>query len=194
MADLATTADITARLGRALTAVEAIRIVPILKDASAAVRRYVPQTFSAATSTVTLKVRRGRVRLPERPVNTVTAVVDSNGNAVFYTVIGDVVVFGANVPDDFAWFPWRNGYQTVTVTYTHGYATIPDDIVGVVCSIAIRALGRKPEDSGLTNESIQGYSYSIGAAGAAGGFGMLADERMILDTYKRVGGYVQVGP
>lgn len=193
MADLAYDTDVIDRLGRGLTTVEAIRLVGILHDASAAVRRYIPQEIEAGTSTVTLKVRRGKVRLPQRPVNTITTVVDENANPVLYTILDDVITVSPNVPDTWAWVPWANGYQTVTVTYTHGYATIPDDIIGVVCSIAIRALGRKPEDSGITNESIQGYSYSLGTAGAAGGFGMLPDEKAILDVYKREGSYAQVG-
>ena len=46
----------------------------------------------------------------------------------------------------------------------------------------------------MTAETIAGYSYTMGAVGAAGGFGLLADEREILDRYRRKGGFVQIGP
>lgn len=188
MDPLATEADIVARLGRALTAAEAARIDALLADASGSVRRYIPQDLTEATTTDRLKIRNGRVKLPQRPVTAVTAVVSPNGDPVIFQWDGaDSIAVGCNVPDTFAWEPFRNGMPFVDVTSTHGYAVMPDDIIGVVCSIVMRALGRDPVDAGITSESIQGYSYSLGAAGAAGALGMLQAEKDILDAYKREG-------
>lgn len=190
MADLALSTDIVARLGRALTAQEALRIVPILKDASSVVRNYTGQEFTAGTSTAKrLRVRRGTVTLPQRPVTAVSAVVSSAGEPVLYQWDGfDTIATSGNVPDAWAWVPFTGlGSRVVDVTYTHGYAAIPDDIINVVCAIAIRALGRKPEDSALASESIAGYSYSVREAG------MLTTEREILDGYKRAGGVIYTG-
>lgn len=188
MTPLATQDDVEARLGRSLTLAESSRLDGLLIDGSAAVRRYVPQDFTEATTTDRLRVRNGRVTLPQRPVTAVSAVNSITGDPVLYTWEGfDSIATSPNVPDTFAWVPWVNGIKAVDVTYTHGFNPIPDDIIGVVCSIVMRALGRDPIDAGLTSESIQGYSYSLGAAGAAGALGMLQAEKDILDAYKREG-------
>lgn len=192
MDPLADSNDIQDRLGRDLTDTEIARVNSLLRDASSAVRNYMRQDITEATTTVRLAVRSCRVRLPQRPVSAVSAVEDVNGNSVIYTWEGfDSISPLPNVPDCFAWEPFRNGITAVDVTYTHGFNPIPDDIIGVVCNIVLRAFGRDPVDAGLTSESIQGYSYSLGAAGAAGGFGMLNDERAILDTYRREGGVIR---
>lgn len=186
---LASTTDVALRLGRELTDAEGDRMEAILADASASVRAYTGQQFTEATTTDTFRVRRNVVVLPQRPV---TAVSDAGG--VYYRWDGlDRVHFSMGSADSFEWEPWiGGGPRTVTITYSHGYDEIPADIVGVVCSIALRAWGRKPEDGGLQQESIAGYSYSVGSAGAAGGFGMLPDERAVLDRYRRVAGWVDV--
>lgn len=196
MTDLAESNDIIARLGRPLTAVEQIRVEALLTDASASVRNYTRQTISAvAGDTVRVKVRNGRARLPQRPVTAVASVSSIAGGAILYQWWGDdIISTGSNVPDSFAWEPFRNGVTAVDVVYSHGYDPIPDDIIGVVCSIVTRALGRPPEDSGMTSESIAGYSYAIGAVGAAGAFGLLNGEKAILDAYCRVGGQIQTAP
>lgn len=194
METLATVDDLQDRMS--VDATDYARADALLKDASASVRRYTGQDFTETDSTVTLKVRNGRVRLPQRPVTAVASVLDANGNTVNHTWLdGDEwVTVGSNVFDSWAFEPWRNGYSKVTVTYTHGYETIPDEIIGVVCQIAARAYGRPAEDTGMSSESIDGYSYSTGAAAAAGGFGMLPDERLTLEPYRRGLGSIRVGP
>lgn len=195
MTDLFLAEDVELRLGRSFTASENLRISSLITDASASIRNYMRQEVTAATTTVLLRVRGGKIRLPQRPVTAVSAVVNDNGDPVLYQWWGDDTVWvGSNVPDSFAWEPWRNGYIALTVTYDHGSDPVPDDIVGVGCSIVTRALGREPADAGITSESIAGYSYSLGSAAAAGAFGMLQAERDILDTYKRVGGVINTAP
>lgn len=192
MSDLATTDDLEARLGRDLTTAEAARAAGVLADVSASIRSYCGQLFDEAESTQRLRVRRGRVRLPQRPVTEVESVVDKAAVAVPFTWDGlDVVLIGAMVADTWAVEPWRTGLSVVDVTYTHGYATIPADLVGVACSVALRALGQSPTMGGITTESIEGYSYSLGPAGAAGSFGLLNDERAALDRYKRSATFIE---
>jgi len=91
--------------------------------ASARVRAYTGMTLSAGTYTA---LARGPiVQLPERPVTAVTSVVDSDSNAVEFTLrAGGVlnVECGGNV----------------TIEYAAGYATLPDGLVELVCSIASR--------------------------------------------------------
>lgn len=195
MADLCVAEDVELRLGRALTDVETVRIGVLIKDASAKIRNYTKQTITEATTTDNLRVRNGCCRLAQRPITSIVTVANINGAApVFYQWNGDDLLYvGNNALDSFGWEPWRNGVAALKVTYTHGWSTVPDDIVGVGCSIVMRALGRTPTDAGMTSESIAGYSYSIGAIGAAGALGLLDAEKEILDSYRRVGGTVNTG-
>lgn len=175
---LATVDDVAARLGRDLTAAEETRVETLVVDASAAVRSYTGQTFSAETTTDRLRVKAGTVRLPQRPVTDVTEVTDLDGNDLAFTWYhGDSITL-AGVP--------ANGW--VDVTYEHGWEELPADIVAVVCQIVGRALGTPADQGGYQSETIGNYTYAIGAAAAAGATGMMNDERAALDRYRRIGG------
>ncbi len=177
LAPLATVADVEARLGRTLTDDEEDQMEALLADVSAAVRAYTGQEITAATaSDIRLKVRGRTVRLPQRPVTAVDSVDNVSGDAVTFTwYAGDTL----NV--DYA--P-AEGW--VDVTYDHGFEDVPPDIIAVVCNIAMRAFGTPSEQTGMQSESIGTYSYTIGGAAAAGTLGMLADEKAVLDGYRRV--------
>lgn len=195
MADLFELADVEARLGRALTATEVARVAALIADASASIRNYTRQEINEDTTTATLRVRNGRIRLPQRPVTAVATVVNVNGDPVIYQWDGsDSISSLSNVPDTWAWEPFRGGVLTLDVTYTHGYNPIPDDIIAVGCSIVMRSLGREPVDAGIQSESIQGYSYTLGVIGAAGAVGLLDSEKDILESYRRVGGQISTAP
>lgn len=189
MTDLATSADIEARLGRDLTAPETLRLASLLADASAAVRAYTGQEFDQATTTARLRPRGGVVVLPQRPVTDVTAVADADGNEVTFTWDGDDRVDLSAYPlNEWEINPRRYGLTAVDATYEHGYEATPPDVLAVVCGVVIRALGSPPDQGGHTQESIQGYSYTIGVTAAAGPLGFLVDERKILERYRRSGG------
>lgn len=184
---LATTDDLEARLGRELTAEEAGRAEAILADASAAVRSYTRQEFTSRESTVRLLPRDGRLLLPQRPVTAIDSVEDIDANAVSFEWDGlDEIRIRGFVGDGFEvdlLDPYRA--RPIDVTYTHGFAEVPDDIVSVVCSVALRALSRAGEDSGFTGERLGNYSYTL--ASPAGVSAILEDERSILNGYRRPG-------
>jgi hypothetical protein len=192
---LATLDDLEARLGRKL---DAERAASLLVDASATVRAYAGQQFSAGTSTVRLKAHRGKVRLPQRPVVAVTAVDDVDGNTLSFTWdAGDsVIVAGSGgALNAFEIEPFRTGRPVwVDVTYDHGFDAVPDDIVAVVCQVAGRAYGTPSTEAGTTQETLGSYSYSTGSAAGAGPLGLLPDERAVLDRYRLVGGMATYGP
>lgn len=194
---LAQVDDLDVRISGGIPAGDLARAEALLADVSAAVRAYTGQEFTAGTSTDQLvRPRNGIVRLPQRPVTAVGTVTDLNANTLFYTWLqDDRVEVSGNVPDSFAFEPWRNGITRVFVTYDHGYEEIPGDIIAVVCQIAARALGRSPDEAGVTQESIAGYSYTIGTAAGSGPLGMLPDERAVLDRYTHPQiGSIRVGP
>lgn len=201
--DLASLDDLEVRLNRNLTPDQQGLAAQFLSDASAAVRLYTGQTFTQVVDDVVrLKFRNGKVRLPQRPVTAVTAVTatawDGSETPVlwrWWDGLQDVTVF-PNVPNFFAFEPFRTDVTNVTVTYTHGYEAdeLPPALVGIVVQVVGRALGTDVIQTGITQESIGGYSYSLGAAAAAGGFGLLPAEKDMLDVFRRVGGAVTVGP
>lgn len=195
MPDLATVTDLEARLGRDLTPAEAGRAGALLADVSASIRAFTGQDFSRDTTTDYLPVRRGRVRLPQRPVVDVVTVEDLDGSPVAWQWLRGDLVEVVDLPlDTFEWVPYRGAGRTVQIEYVHGYEPLPPDVVGVVSSVTLRALGQSPTMAGVTSESIQGYSYSIGATGAAGAFGLLEPERAILQRYMRRVSFIDTGP
>lgn len=186
---LALAADVEARLGRNLTATEVKRLAPLLADASAAVRLRAGQQFTAGTSTQVLPIGPSRkVRLPQRPVTAIDEVVDPETDVALTYIWWDqseTIEVRPNVIDAWSFEPFHTNRLVAKVTYQHGYDVIPSDIVAVVCQIAARALGRPADQSGITQENIDGYGYSIGSAAAAGGLGMLPAEAEVCDRYRR---------
>lgn len=176
---LATIADLEDRLGRSFSTDETARAYALLDDASAKVRAYTRQQITESTSTDRVRTRNGVVRLPQRPVTAVTAVADTLATAL------DAV--------------WDGGEQLrlyfdgyVDVTYTHGYATVPDDIVTVVAGVAARsfsgylagpAVWQQPS-AALTPDTIG----AIIPAPAATAPAFTDDDKAILDGYRRAVG------
>lgn len=171
---LATSGQLIERLGRPLEGFELARAEALLKDASSAVRDATGQTISQATTTVRLSPQRvgcdWGILLPQYPVVSVDTVVDDDATDVDVEWTAGAFIRTA---------------QIVTVTYTHGYDPVPDDVIAVVCQITGRAIAQNTDNAGVQSETLGGYSYSIGAAAAAGPFGMLNDERRVLRKYKR---------
>lgn len=172
MTSLATIADLELRLGSTVAAEDQARTQALLDDASAAVRAYTGQLISAGTSTVTAFPRLGEVKLMQRPVTAVTSVTNADGDDVAYCFDGVDRLYGLAWPG------------TVTVDYAHGWASVPDDIIGVVCSIVQRSL-TAAADPGITAESIAGYSYSRGPITASGPWGLFDQEKLVLRRYQR---------
>lgn len=182
MASLATIADVEVRIGRSFSEQDDIeRVQALLDDASAAVRTYTRRQFGSGTFTRRVRLRDGRARL-SYAVTDVTSVVNLNGDAVTYSWDGLNVVatgsgferFDLDVAPSFV----------VDVTYTYDSGPVPEVIVAVVCQMAARAYGVKADQTGVQQQSIAGYSYSVGAAAAAGGVGMLDSEKALLDPFR----------
>ncbi len=185
MTDLATAADLEKRLGRSLTTTEATRAAAYLTDASAMIRSYTNQTFTAVTGDViTLRAVGTKLRLPQRPVTAVTSVV-----AVGWGTVPDLTLpvgfWGWDGIDIVEVEPFNAEYwlslpsidlwygevpETYRVTYNHGDATIPDDVVAVCAGMVLRVLLSPSPVEGLNTERIGQYSYGFqqGGGGSAG--------------------------
>lgn len=196
MADpvLATVQQLEARLGHT---VDAIRATALLEDASAIVRGYTRQYFSRVLNdVVTLAVSGGKIVLPQRPADkpTVVARVDGTGpyptSAWFWGGVG-VVEFGTP-----SWVANGGSYVSsppaAIVTYSHGYTTIPGDVVAIVCQMVGRVIDSGIASPGLDTESIDDYRAHMGAGLLSGSVALAPDEKLSLDRYRKRNGSVQL--
>lgn len=153
----------------------------ILDQASAAVRSYCGWHIAPVETdqTITVDGHGGsRLRLPTGKLIDVAEV--RNDDALIPADQLWWSTFGWIERDPGCWTTKPNG---VTATITHGYDTVPDDIVEVVVSVAARAAA---SPTGATREQAGSVSFtwSTVAPGVAGGIGFLAHELAILDTYR----------
>lgn len=193
MEPLISSDDVEARLGRAIASDEEDRVVALIADVSASIRTYTGQSFSLLETAELVKVRRtGSALLSQRPVVSITSVKDHNDNDVSYQWFesDDRIHIGLRPLDDFTWVPYSTPLRKVLVTYEHGDETVPDVIIGIAAAIVCRTLGHASTDAGVVEEQIDGYRYRLASASGAGAYGLLADEKVALDGYRRVlGGF-----
>lgn len=204
MASLATKTDLVARLGRDITCEEDARLDALLADASALIRAYTGQEFAVATDAqVTLRAQAGLIRLPQRPVTAVSSVVAIGGNGAPDLTLTDwwwdgldMVRIGAgeyviNLPDQ--WWDDEDGYPgTFRITYSHGYASVPPDVVAVACGMVLRTLTAPTVAGGIVSETIGPYSYRLDSAGAGTSVSLSDMERKALARYRRTTGMISV--
>jgi hypothetical protein len=176
VADLITVPDLTARLGP-LTAEQTARAPALIGDASALARLESGQQFSVVTGdVVVLRINGNKLQLPGKPVLTVTSVVAIGippsgdltlppGTWVFDGI--DKIIVGLdtgwviNFPED-----WQEGCTgSYRVTYDHGWATVPPEIVATVAGMVARVLTAPSKVEGLTGENIGQYGYQMAQAG-----------------------------
>jgi phage gpG-like protein len=143
MNPLCTVQDLSALI-QVTVAVDDAPALAAIAAASAAIRGYCHQALSLVTGDhVVLSPACGRVLLPELPVVAVSA-VSLAGTVLdpaaygFEAATGELLRFDplATPPPWPIW--WDSGFRNVAVTYTHGYATLPDDLVNVCARVASR--------------------------------------------------------
>lgn len=203
MEPLASLADLSDRLGRPLTAGEEARGQALLADASALVRSFTGQDFTRIDDeTVVMRAQQGEIRLPKRPVIEVTAVVAVGAaGAPDLPVTGwqwdgiDIVRTAVDSPsinlpelwydDELEAYP-----GTYRVTYSHGDAAVPADVVAVVARMALRTMTAPSMAGGLTGETIGPYSYRTDGSGVGTAVVMTDDDRKMLELarYRRKAG------
>lgn len=166
--------------------------------ASAAIQNYCRQRIeqvAADVLTLTVEAHRSVIVLPEQPVTAVASVVEDGttltvGTDYRWTAAGLLVRQSR---------AWNSGWQEVVVTYTHGYATIPDDLKAVCIRAAARAYQAGLRASaaggiaGIQSEQLPDYSVSFSpetAGGQASSLGasaaplLLPSEREMLARYR----------
>jgi len=172
-----------------------------ISGATAAIRNYCHQYIEKVeddTWTFDVRPARWNVMLPELPVIEVTSVVEDDETLTAdddYQLgqYGQLWRVGQR---------WKEGTQIVTVTYTHGYETIPDDIVDVCTRAASRAYqaGLRSADAdgipGVASKALGDFSVSFvgetgggmgeGVMGASAARMLLLSEKDMLDEYRQV--------
>lgn len=177
------------------TTVTEARARLLLDLASGAIRGYTGQTISRVTNdTITLPGNFGStLTLPERPASAPTLVkigdttLTADTDYVFdgrWTLHRGTKVDGVlsvNGPDYLVngWGDWGGPGAQVTVTYSHGFMTIPGDVKGVCLALAARSLA---SPDGVNSESVGSYSVSYSRSGGA--VSLLAEEQRLLDSYR----------
>lgn len=180
LADLATTADLTARIGRDLTDDEAARAPALLMDASSRVRDFTRQDFTAVTGdVVTLRPVGSLLRLPQRPVTAVTAVVAVQPDGASAVALSGWSWDGLDLVDltwataagDGPWPAWWHQAtpDTYRITYDHGYDPVPNTVVATVCAMVLRTLLSPSLTAGMVAERIGAYNYQLQQGGGAPG-------------------------
>jgi hypothetical protein len=195
MGDFCTIGDVAAFLQVSI-APDSESAARAITEASEAIRNYCHQQIDLiADDELTIDCNGGtKLFLPELPVVAVSSVVED----------GDTLVEGTDYKLGQHGIlhrlrgTWLRGIQIITVTYTHGRATIPDDIKAICVRAAARAyqagLGAAALNgvSGVQAQSIGDYSVQYGAqtSGSDGMLGvsaapiLLPTEKRILDRYK----------
>ena len=157
MLPLATPAQLGAYLQQTFADTDPAALM-VLSIASGAVRDHLQQQLSAVAGDVILTdLIDGEVFLPEFPVTAVTLVETFNGTVwttaapTTYTVSKRLGII-ATVP--YSGVTWPVNPETWRITYSHGFATIPDGLMGVCLGVAARIYATQ---DGIDMERIGSY-------------------------------------
>lgn len=198
MADFALVADIEAFLQVEISSdpVKTVSAQAALRDASAAIRNYTRQFLELVEDEkITLDSGGGpRIYLPELPVVEVSSVVE-DGDAL--TDQDDFKLGQFGILHRIG-KRWKSGIQIIEIIYSHGYTTIPDDLISVCVRAASRfyqaGLKAAADEAipGIASKSLGDFSVSYsgdassndGLMGASGARFLLYSEKDILNRYR----------
>lgn len=187
--------DINAFLGTEILP-EDTQVLLAIEEASAVIKNYCNQEIEQVSDDTILLDGTGSTKLflPELPVNSIASVkIDG--------VLLDPTCY-ALAENGVLWRKygkWAVGAQNIEVTYTHGYASIPEDVKGVCYRSASRLyqaqLKAKRQDfmSGLQSVSVGDWSETYENAGGSSGESdkgvsaartLLMSEKDVLNKYR----------
>jgi hypothetical protein len=194
---LVSVAELGALLGRTFTPEQEEQAQALLDQASSVVRAYLRQDITRAETTDTFTMRRadrlrpgcgGMVTLPQRPIVDIANVLVDGAEVVDWWQDGDELLVTA-----WSWAlpPAAHRPPQVTVTYTHGWETVPGDIKAIVVQAANRVM---VNPSQVRSETVGGESitYLVPVGGEALGVLLSRTEQRVLDRYRRTSGTVRI--
>lgn len=181
MADLATVADLNNFSQLALDPADTSAAF-LLKVASGMIRRYLQQDVTLTLDDVEYcDPINGAVILAQQPVTSVSLVeITTDGTTWTALSPSSYIVsrrLGMVTARRGSGVHWPSDPESWRVTYTHGYAVIPDELKGVACSIAARFYSTP---AGIDMERTGGrqVKYSLESAGFSG------TEAMVLASFR----------
>lgn len=169
-----------------------------LVEITAAIRNYTRQHIERVDNEeITLDSSGGRrLFLPELPVLAVASVYE---DGTLLTANTDYKIGQHGILHRVG-RRWAAGIQNITITYSHGYSQIPDDIIAVATRAAARVYqaGLRSADSdgvlGISSKSLGDFSVSYasesgggvgeGVMGASAARMLLLSEKDILNRYR----------
>lgn len=140
LAPLASVADLSAR------GITDPKSATALEVASAAVRDAAEATISQETSTVIVNAGRGNLLTLPGPITAVTAVTIGGSSVTDYEILPNGVWRHCG---------WGSAPTRVTITYTHGIAVVPADIVDLTCTLARAWLDDLAEGGGSSTRGLK---------------------------------------
>lgn len=131
-----------------------------LARASVRVRRAAGQSINSTQSTVRFAVDGGEILMPGPPITAVASVAAVNPDMTTTALVQGV---------DWMWdggegLTLLHRCRTADVVYTHGFIALPDELVELVCSVAVR-LSNTPVgmEAGIRSVTIDDYSRTFAA-------------------------------
>jgi hypothetical protein len=198
MADFCTVDDVASFLQVSITTAAQIAAAErAVTEAAAAIRNYTNQYLELVEDeTIMLDSRGGtRLFLPELPVTEVTEVIEDDETL---DVDDDYKLGQWGILHRVGGAKWDKGIQIIEVTYSHGYAILPDDIIAIATRAAARAyqagLRAESDDAvlGVQSKSLGDFSVAYsnesvtdGTMGASAARPLLMSEKDILNRYRK---------
>lgn len=198
-------------MGTTTTALNTALADLALSAAEQRVRNYIDQQITLVSGDVAYLDGNGRykLRLPERPVRTVTLVEEGFAGPDWETLTSDAYHLRGSILIRWDGARWLPGQANIRVTYTHGYDVgaidsdysdsdfdaqhVPADLSLATLSLARRvyeSLGAASDTTlgGIKQETIGAYSYTLSeAVEASAGVELIQAERFVLEAYKMNG-------
>lgn len=182
MADLATVQDLNDFSQLALDPGDTSAAF-LLSVASGMIRRYLEQDITVTANDVEYAdpINGAFVFLRQLPVSSVSLVEITTDGATWATVAPANYTLsrklGVIAGKPGMGIHWPTDPESWRITYTHGYATVPDELKGVACSIAARFYST-PAGIDMERTGQRQVKYSLEAAGFSG------MEAMVLSAFR----------
>lgn len=168
--------DLAGLLGRPIAASEQARADRVIDIAEAEVQAYCDRVGIVQQVDDVVKLlgaRASELVLPAGPVDSVSAVLLDDEAVDGWALVGDSLLRSTT-----GGVSWGSPYSTLTVTYTHGYAIPPAEIVAAVLLVAARAF-EIPQ--GVRSEQLGAESVTYAPTEG----GLTQQERMLLRRFHR---------
>jgi len=171
-----------------------------LDTASAVVRAYCRQQFTAQSHTTRLRARGNWLVLPQRPVASVQAVrimvmgaptattgwIWDGLDRVWIGNFGVIINLSEALLDAV-----QASVVVAEVDYTAGYVTIPADVVVVVAQLTARALA-VPAGGVYSSQTVGPFAATVASWAQGGPLALTDSDKVVLNQYRRGGSTVEL--